>query len=462
MEEKAKKPIKGIKIRSMNVKMIILSCVLYIILLLATVNAARQYRAMVSNTEDYIACEQDASLVREGSDYLTEQVRLYTVTRDPQYMEAYFTEVYTTRRRDTALENMQAFGVSDSALAYLQAAHENSNKLMEQEIYAMRLTAEAQKTGEAELAEDVRNMALTARDAELSPEEMIAKAQDMVFGTSYQEAKESIMSNISRFIDSIMGDTMGKQQDSAEALKDTMTRQQILISILFAENIMTFILISILVVKPLDIYIENIGEKERLQITGSYEFKYLALTYNNIYELNANNEAMLSYRAEHDALTGIINRGAFDRLRQILKTKQAPIALLIIDVDKFKQVNDGYGHETGDKVLKKVAKLLEESFRSSDYAARIGGDEFAVIVTEAAPEMKSAIVKKISGINEKLMNPSDGLPKVSLSVGGAFSPNGFEDTLYKNADKALYQVKENGRCGCRFYEELQEAASAEG
>ena len=277
MEEKAKKPIKGIKIRSMNVKMIILSCVLYIILLLATINAAGQYRTMVSNTEDYIACEQYASLVQEGSDYLTEQVRLYTVTKDPQYMEAYFTEVYATRRRDMALEKIQAFGGNDSALAYLQTAHENSNKLMEQEIYAMRLTAAAEKTDEGELAEDVRNMALTALDADLSPEEMTAKAQDMVFGTAYQEAKESIMSNISCFIDGIMGDTMGKQQDSAQALKKTMTGQQILISILFAENILTFLLISILVVKPLDIYIENIGEKERLQITGSYEFKYLEI-----------------------------------------------------------------------------------------------------------------------------------------------------------------------------------------
>lgn len=461
MEEKAKKPIKGIKIRSMNIKMIILSCVLYIILLLATVHAASQYRIMVSNTEDYIACEEDASLVREGSDYLTEQVRLYTVTRDPRYMEEYFTEVYTTRRRDTALEKMQAFGVSGNAFSYLQNALENSNKLMEQEIYAMRLIAAAEKINEAELPEDVRQMALTAGDETLSPDEMIAKAQDMVFGTSYQGAKESIMSNISYFVDSIMGDTMQKQQDSAQALKRTMTRQQILISILFAENILTFILISILVVKPLDIYIENIGEKERLQITGSYEFKYLALTYNNIYELNATNEAMLSYRAEHDALTGIINRGAFDRLRQILKTQQVPLALLIIDVDKFKQVNDGYGHETGDKVLKKVAKLLEDSFRSSDYAARIGGDEFAVIVTDATPDMRTIIEKKISSINDKLMNPSHDLPKVSLSVGGAFSQNGFEDTLYKKADKALYEVKENGRCGCRFYEEQLEAASAE-
>ena len=61
-------------------------------------------------------------------------------------------------------------------------------------------------------------------------------------------------------------------------------------------------------------------------------------------------------------------------------------------------------------------------------------------------------MKKINDINEELLHPTDGLPEVSLSVGGAFSPSGFRDELYKNADSALYRTKENGRCGCSFYE----------
>ena len=232
-----------------------------------------------------------------------------------------------------------------------------------------------------------------------------------------------------------------------------MAQQRMLISVLFIENIMIFFLIILLVIKPLRIYIENIEDKEKLKISGSYEFKYLALTYNNIYELNAVNEAKLHYRAEHDALTGIMNRGAFDTCRQILRTKQEPLALIIIDVDKFKQVNDGYGHEMGDKVLKQVAKLLVESFRSTDYPARIGGDEFAVVVTDAREDMRFVIDKKIREINETLLNPKGNLPKVSISVGVAFSSCGFEDDLYKKADEALYEVKKNGRCGCVFYEE---------
>ncbi len=136
----------------------------------------------------------------------------------------------------------------------------------------------------------------------------------------------------------------------------------------------------------------------------------------------------------------------------MLKTKFEPLALLIIDVDKFKLVNDGYGHEIGDQVLQKVAKLLEDSFRATDFPARIGGDEFAVIVTNVTVEMKSMIENKINSLNEMLLHPTDDLPAVSLSVGGAFSECGFADELYKQADSALYEVKNHGRCGCRFYQ----------
>ena len=395
MEEKSKKKVKGIKIKNINIYMMIISCVLYLFLIWATVHASQRYNMMITATEDYIACERNAALIEEGSDYLTEQVRLYTVTRDTVYVDNYFAEVYETRRRDVALEQMTAFNVSQEVSGYLQTALDYSNRLMTEEIYAMRLIARAEETAETALPDDVRKMELTEEDLSLSPEEMEAKAQELVFGSAYQESKELIMKNISYFVDNIIDSTMQNQKQSASKLKSTMTQQRVLISVLFVENIFVFILIIVLVINPLKIYIENIEDKEKLNVAGSYEFKYLALTYNNIYELNTANEAMLNYRAEHDALTGIINRGAFERLKQFLKTKDTPIALMILDVDKFKQVNDRYGHEMGDTILKKVANLLEENFRATDHPARIGGDEFAVILTDATEEMKPVIEEKI-------------------------------------------------------------------
>ena len=182
-----------------------------------------------------------------------------------------------------------------------------------------------------------------------------------------------IGSNIAYFFTSAVETTRQNQIQSAHILEKSMTRQRIYISVLFILNIVTFVMVIMLIVKPLQIYIRCIKEDKMLEIAGAYEFKYLALTYNDIYEINAANEAMLRHKAEHDPLTGVINRGGFDQLCQILKEQDIPLALLLIDVDKFKQVNDGYGHETGDLVLKKVAGILRDSFRSNDYVARWEG-----------------------------------------------------------------------------------------
>lgn len=457
-----KKSVRGIKIRTMNYAMIFISFVLYIFLLCVTFYASRKYDAMISATDAYINYQEYASRVGEGSDYLTEQVRLYAVEMDPVYVEDYFTEVYDTRSRERALEELEKYEIRDSAYGYLQSALDNSNRLMEREIYAMKLIAIA-KGQDMSAFPDVENAQLKDSDRELSAEEMIDEARNMVFGSAYQDTKRLIESNISYFLNSVKEDTRAEQQSSVRDLERIMLQQQILISILFVETILTFVLILCLIVKPLHIYVNNIKEEKRLDIVGAYEFKYLALTYNDIYELNAANELMLRnqaenlrHQAEHDPLTGIYNRGAFDEWKALLKAKASPMALLIIDVDKFKLVNDGYGHEMGDKVLKKVASLLVEAFRETDICARIGGDEFAVIVANVTKEMKNAIYEKIKNINNMLMNPVGELPQVSLSVGGAFSESGFGEDLYHKADSALYVVKENGRCGCRFYEDCRE------
>ena len=443
--------IRGIKIRTLNVVMISISCILYVLLLWATVHALQKYDIMVSATEHANACQKNAALVSEGSDYLTEQVRLFTVTMDKQYLMNYFKEIYSTKRRDTVLDQLGDYDISSKTSDYLRTALNESNELMQTEMYSMKLIAAANHYSMTNYS-DVEQIDLTTEDAALSPKQMIEKAQDLVFGSDYQNAKKSISRNITNFLDAILIDSRQKQQASTLNLKRTMRNQQILISILFIENILIFILIIRLIIKPLQIYINNIKHEKRLEITGSYEFKYLAFTYNNIFELNAANELILRHQAEHDPLTGIMNRGAFEQLKTAFKTYTDPFAFLIIDVDKFKLVNDGYGHETGDDVLKKVAKLLEKSFRSTDYPARIGGDEFAVIVTNITPDMKTVILNKINAINETLMNPDDDLPQVSLSVGAALSECGFTDDLYKKADTALYEVKEHGRCGCRVFE----------
>ncbi len=453
MEEKKKKQVRGIRISTVNMIMIFISCALYVLLITATVRVSDRYKDVHSSMDDYIAFEENEALLTDGSAYLTEQVRLYTVTLEPQYMEAYFTEANVTKRRETALEELKTSHEGNKAYEYLAEALGHSNDLMNDEIYAMRLISEAQGYPEDRLPEEVQAVPLNDGDQNMSQEEMIRKAREIVFGTSYQEVKTRISESVNSSVESIHEMTHQQMLGDAEELESTMAIQRRLISILFVETIATFLLIIMLIIKPLRVYVNCIKEEKMMEITGSYEFKYLALTYNDIFEIKNANEAMLRYRAEHDPLTGIVNRGGFEQLKNMFRVKDVALGLLIVDVDKFKLVNDGYGHEVGDQVLKKVAAFLKDGFRATDYPARIGGDEFAVILTSMSEEMQGAVERKIAEMNDRLMHPNDGLPQVSLSVGGAFSENGFTDDLYQKADAALYAVKENGRCGCRFYEE---------
>ena len=294
MKVKSKNPIKGIRLRTINIGMISISCILYILLIWATIHAWQKYEHLVSSTDEYIQCEKNAALVADGSNYLTEQVRLYTVTLDEQYVQNYFTEVYETRRRDSVLEHLESYETGQKTSGFLLSALEYSNQLMEKEIYSMKLIAVSQKQDMKEFP-DIQEVSLKPEDETLKPEEMIEKARELVFSSDYQNSKELIVSNISSFLEEIIKDTQQKQYESSMDLKGMMRKQQLLISILFIENLLVFILIIQLIIKPLQIYVKNIQNETMLEITGSYEFKYLALTYNNIFELNAANETTLRH-----------------------------------------------------------------------------------------------------------------------------------------------------------------------
>lgn len=454
MGNEKQKNVKGIKIRTINGAMIFMACVLYVLVIYATIQISIRYDELIAATDDYIACEKNAALVREGSDYLTEEVRLYVVTFNIQYVDHYLEEVNVTKRREKALDEMGKFPFSKKSGEYLENALLNSNKLISREFYAMKLVSAANEYDMELLPRELKDTQLTAEDRELSREELLQKAQSLVFDNAYQDAKALIMNNVNLFLEEIIEETGQRQSGSAGALESMIAKQRMYISILFVMNILVFIMNIVLVMRPLQLYINCIKEGKLMQIMGSYEFKYLALTYNDIFEINAANQEMLRHKAEHDPLTGIANRGSFDRMREILKASAKPVALLLIDVDEFKQINDGHGHSTGDYALKKVAKLLQEQFRANDYPARIGGDEFAVIMTDSTPRMKEVIIKKLVAIRKVLQNPEGDYPEITLSIGIAFSMEGMTEELYQKADKALYYVKEHGRNGYKFYDEM--------
>lgn len=164
----------------------------------------------------------------------------------------------------------------------------------------------------------------------------------------------------------------------------------------------------------------------------------------------------LQEQAQRDALTGLYNKATINVLveQRMQKTDMRALqALLIIDVDYFKSVNDTYGHLCGDGVLSDVAEVLKAKIRSTDLAGRIGGDEFLIYFPEVSDD--EAVRKKLEQLISSLRTviPEEGAPPVSCSIGAAVFPRGAIDylELYQCADQALYFQKNNGRGGFSFY-----------
>jgi diguanylate cyclase (GGDEF)-like protein/PAS domain S-box-containing protein len=170
-------------------------------------------------------------------------------------------------------------------------------------------------------------------------------------------------------------------------------------------------------------------------------------------------QARIHHLAHHDALTGLPNRNAFmERLDQrmaVAREGGPPLALLFIDLDHFKRINDSLGHLVGDTLLKTVAARITAGLRASDLVARFGGDEFMVMlggatrradVEEVANKLLRAIEVPVEAEGQQLsVTPSIG---IALFPGDAQTPA----ELIKHADTAMYSAKSRGRANCRFFE----------
>lgn len=454
MEKKQKG--KGLKLSIFNTAIVLLSCALYLMLLAATTVVTKKYEKLVLAADTYIQLEDAAKDVLRASDYLTEQVRLYTQTLDSQYARLYFKEVNVTRRREAALEMMSGYSLDLSREDSLKRAVEASDELMTRELYAIALIASAQGHEESDLSAELDDTILDDAAKALSSSQKISKARTMLFDQNYQDKKNTIYRNLDYFTNGVLNTTQEQLVGGLDTLSYSIESQRLLLTVLVVLNCVIFFVITFLVVKPLKIFLRCVQERNLFEVTGAYEFRCLAREYNEIYvrsDALAASEAFLRSKAERDALTGVFNRYMFQQAGDLLKESNAPLGLILIDVDKFKSVNDVYGHTAGDRVLVRVAQVLDECFRDSDYVFRIGGDEFAAILPTIQSDRLERIREKILRVNEQLLNPEEGEIPVSLSVGMAFSPAGYHGELFEQADRAMYVVKQNGRSGCMIYTE---------
>jgi len=169
-------------------------------------------------------------------------------------------------------------------------------------------------------------------------------------------------------------------------------------------------------------------------------------------ELLRRREQALEELAHHDALTGLANRNLLDdRLAQVLaraRRRQSMVAVLLIDLDGFKEVNDRHGHDHGDAILRAVAGRLRDAVRDGDTVARLGGDEFLVLLDDLQePSACDAVAAKLLDLIAEPVPYCDATLRVTASIGAAVFPADGDDGagLLRKADRAMYEAKHAGR-----------------
>jgi diguanylate cyclase (GGDEF)-like protein len=152
----------------------------------------------------------------------------------------------------------------------------------------------------------------------------------------------------------------------------------------------------------------------------------------------------VEYLSFHDEMTGLYNRRYFENeLTRLSTSRRLPITLMVADMDRLKIINDNYGHKTGDQYIKGIAEVLKKSSRDEDIVARIGGDEFAIILPETGFEAADKIYQRIKFNLKKYNQQQELVEELKLSLGFAVKTKKEQnlDQIFKKADKIMYNNK---------------------
>ena len=442
------KPKDGVSLRTIHLLLVIGAFVLSGLMLFSATYLSISFKNLTENSQKYFELKNACLELNDASNYMTERVQRFAVTGNKQCLQEYYNEAFLMKHRDEAVETLSKGTESTEALESLENAMSVSEQLMNREYYAIKLVVVANNIEEYPLPLD--DVELSERDAALSAEEKRNRAIDIVFDNDYYSQKALIHNSMHESLDELERLVNESEKKALNNMRGMLTFLSVMIIITTVAVFFLVWLASRLGINPVIKAVERIKSNKMLPETGTTEFRYLVRAYNQMYKMYRRSLEKLDFKASHDELTGVYNRAGYESL--ISNIEVGSTYMLLFDVDNFKEINDTYGHKTGDKVLQKLALALKNNFRDDDFVCRIGGDEFIVLMMHMPEKHPELITKKVNSINKELEDSSDGLPSTSLSVGIVHGSEGEElDELFKKTDVAMYESKKNGKGTYTFY-----------
>ncbi len=440
----------GIRLNYLNILMICIGLVLATLMIVSMHRTTDSVKEIVTVTNSYLNNQQTGGMLRDFAGSLADQAMAFVQSGEVGPAKAYEAQLNVINGQ---LEQYEP-ETSSSAAANTEftTAVEAFRGRNQTEKIAMRMAAEAMTKPAFEALPDfLKEIELSEEDKALQAEARKGKAIALLTSESYTAMEETIRDAIDRSHRFSSEEGQLQAGRTFTQVRRIVGNQAVLTALFMVVAVLALILNRMMIIRPIQKSVDNLDRREPIPEKGSYEMRHLARVYNDVLKENEEKAEALSYTASHDALTGVYNRTEFDRYyRQIEKMQN--VGIIVVDVDHFKQYNDDFGHDIGDRVLCTAVEAMKRHFRTVDHISRIGGEEFCVIMPRTSQKDGAKISEKIRDINRELSEGNGELPPVTISAGIAFwnrpDPDG---SLFKDADTALLNMKKTREDCCAVW-----------
>ena len=441
-------PNKGVRLRVISFLFILLALSVALLFVSETISSVGRYYSSRDTQLSGIKCQRLTASLMAEIDKQTALIREYVIApvKKREAFDNYMQSVELSEEYiDSIFYEINSKNVVMSYYGFYTAVDTYETK-KSCEFYSVRLLIKAYKSLKiSDFPSEISGIELTNTVSSYSADRLKTLAVSRLSSDEYLSCTFTVREQMSSFLMSVSSDTEVNYELNESRLMTLINNQSYIIAAIVFILILFVLMNRTLIISPLIKAVSNICANKRLDVKGAYEMMILAISYNDLYDTNASVHKDLSYRANHDALTGVNNRDVFDRLCSLAAEKRdKDVTLLILDIDSFKSINDTNGHDVGDAALKKVADSLSHVFDSIGQVCRIGGDEFAIFLPGMNHKDLNVINRNLHKLFGIINDTEDTIPDLTLSVGIAFGSREGEDyDLYKHADTAMYKSKEN-------------------